>query len=377
MSPLPLDGLLVIALEQAVAAPYCTRRLCDAGARVIKIERKEGDFARHYDQAVHGESANFLWLNGGKESLVLNIKDPQDQKLLHRMLKKADVFVQNLAPGAAQRSGFGSEDLRKLYPRLITCTISGYGEEGPYAHMKAYDLLVQGETGLCALTGSPENAGRVGVSVCDIAAGMNACQGIMEALIARGRTGRGQGVSVSLFDGLADWMTVPYLQYAHTKIAPKRVGVSHPSIAPYGVFETKDAAKVIIAIQNEREWAIFCKTFLHQPDWAKEGPFCSAVLRVENRKQLDETVQKAIAQIPFKTLCAKLEEAKIAYGRLNDMAGFLTHPALRTLESQSQTGTFTLPAPAIHLSDHPKTIGPVPEIGAHSAAIRKEFADND
>src|SRR5262245_51328568 len=240
----PLEGLLVVALEQAVAAPYCSCRLADAGARVIKIERPEGDFARGYDKAVKGLASYFVWLNRGKESLTLDIKNRDDAALLHRILARADVFIQNLLPGAAGRAGFGSEALRKQHPRLITVDISGYGEDGPYAEMKAYDMLIQAETGLASITGLPAGPGRVGVSVCDVAAGMYAHQAVLEALIKRGRTGRGSGIAVSLFDGLADWMTVPLLHHDYAGKAPTRTGLEHPSISPYRTYESADGVPI-------------------------------------------------------------------------------------------------------------------------------------
>src|SRR5215210_1442741 len=252
---LPLEGLKVIAVEQAVAAPFCSSRLADAGAHVLKVERAEGDFARGYDAAARGQSSYFVWLNRGKESIVLDIKKPGDKALMARMLACADVFIQNLAPGAMARAGFGSAALRERHPRLITVDISGYGEEGEYASMKAYDLLVQAESGLAHVTGRAEGPGRVGVSACDIACGMHSYAAVLEALLERGITGRGKGIAVSLFDGMADWMTVPLLQYEGTGRNPPRIGLAHPSICPYGAFETKDGQLVLIAIQNEREWA--------------------------------------------------------------------------------------------------------------------------
>ncbi len=372
----PLDGLLVVALEQAVAAPLCSSRLADAGARVIKIERSQGDFARHYDYVVHGESANFVWLNKGKESLVLDIKQSDDANLLERILAKADVFIQNLAPGAAQRAGFGSNDLRQRYPRLITCDITGYGEEATLAKMKAYDLLVQAETGLCSLTGGPESPGRVGVSVCDIAAGMNAYQGILEAIIQRGVTGKGSGISVSLFDGMADWMTVPLLFQDYTGNAPKRVGLRHPSIAPYGAFETSDSKQILISIQNEREWVRFADDILGQPEWATHGPFCSAVLRVKNRTELDKIVADTFAKFKSDDICEKLLQSQIAFGRLNDVEGLSTHPALRRIRIDSPSGPIDLPAPPVKVAGQNRAYGPIPAIGSHTDRIREEFTEN-
>ena len=253
--PLPLEGLLVISMDQAVAAPLCACRLADAGARVIKIERPEGDFARGYDSLAKGESAYFVWLNRGKESVVLDLTKAEDKALLERMLAKADVFIQNLKPGAIGKLGFAIERLRKDYPKLICVSISGFGESGPYATRKSYDLLVQAESGLASVTGNPEAPSRVGVSVTDVASGMNAYEAVLEAIIARGRTGQGATISVSLFDAMADWMTVPLLHHEGGK-SPKRLGLSHPSISPYGVFKTKDGADILISIQNDREWRI-------------------------------------------------------------------------------------------------------------------------
>src|SRR3974377_2344088 len=258
---LPLSGLLVVSLEQAVAAPMCTCRLADAGARVIKIERPEGDFARGYDDLVHGESAYFVWLNRGKESVALDLAKVEDKALLEAMLAKADGFVQTLKPGAGGKLGFAPDRLRRDYPRLIVCSVSGYGERGPYAQRKAYDLLIQAEAGLASITGGPEAPARVGVSVVDVAAGLNAYQAILEALIARGRTGEGAEISISMFDAMADWMTVPLLQHEGGK-TPKRVGLAHPSIAPYGVFRTRDGADVLISIQSDREWRVLARDVL-------------------------------------------------------------------------------------------------------------------
>src|SRR5487761_1681535 len=293
----PLSGLLVVSLEQAVAAPYCSSRLADAGARVIKVERAEGDFARGYDRAAKGLSSYFVWLNRGKESLTADIKDPADAALLHRILAKADVFIQNLAPGAAARSGCGSDALRARYPRLITVDISGYGDTGDYASMKAYDLLVQAESGLAMITGHPAGPGRVGVSACDIACGMAAHASVLEALIERGITGQGKGLKVSLFDGMADWMNVPLLFFEGTGTAPARLGLAHPSICPYGAFATADGALVLIAIQNEREWLEFCAKFLDEPDLPRRAGFETNVIRVANRSAVDAHIGTTFARL--------------------------------------------------------------------------------
>src|SRR3954467_5929159 len=252
---LPLEGLLVVSLEQAVAAPTCSCRLADAGARVIKIERPEGDFARGYDSLARGESAYFVWLNRGKESIVLDLTKGDDRALLEKLLAKADVFIQNLKPGAIAKLGFAIDRLRRDYPKMICCSISGFGESGPYARRKSYDLLVQAESGLASVTGSPDAPARVGVSVTDVASGMNAYEAVLEAIIARGRSGKGAAISVSLFDAMADWMTVPLLHHEGGQ-SPKRLGLAHPSIAPYGVFNSKDDVPILISIQNDREWRI-------------------------------------------------------------------------------------------------------------------------
>ena len=283
----PLDGVLVVSLEQAVAAPYCSSRLADAGARVIKIERSEGDFARGYDSVVHGESAYFVWLNRGKESLVLNIKDEADAELLQNILSKSDVFIQNLAPGAAARAGLGSDELRAKYPRIITVDISGYGEEGPYADMKAYDLLVQAETGLSSVTGRPEGPGRVGVSACDISCGMYSYMAVLEALIERDQKGEGSAIRTSLFEGMADWMNVPLLTYDYSNKIPPRVGLNHPSIAPYGAYPTQDGGEILISIQNEREFVRLASEVLQRPDMPEDKKFRSNEARCANRPALD------------------------------------------------------------------------------------------
>jgi crotonobetainyl-CoA:carnitine CoA-transferase CaiB-like acyl-CoA transferase len=371
----PLAGLLVVSLEQAVAAPYCAARLADAGARVIKIERPEGDFARAYDSAVQGTSSYFVWLNRGKESLVADIKNPDDAALLHRVLAKADVFIQNLAPGAAARSGFGSDDLRAKYPRLITVDISGYGDTGEYASMKAYDLLVQAESGLAMVTGHPAGPGRVGVSIADIGCGMNAYTGVLEALIERGITGRGKGLKVSLFDAVADWMNVPLLYFEGTGKAPQRMGLAHPSICPYGAFATKDGALVLISIQNEREWTAFCASFLDEPDLPKKPGFESNNVRVANRAMVDERVGRTFATLTRDEAAAKLRAANTAYGFVNDLAALGHHPALRRTPVALPTGgSAQIVAPAVIKSEETVELGAVPAIGAHSAAIRKEFA---
>lgn len=374
MGTLPLDGILVVALEQAVAAPYCTSRLADAGARVIKVERPEGDFARGYDHVAHGESAYFVWLNRGKESIVLDIKRAADAELLRRMVARADVFVQNLAPGAAERAGFGSADLRARHPRLITVDISGYGEDGPYRDMKAYDLLVQSETGLAAITGAPESPGRVGVSVADIACGMHAHGAVLQALFERERTGRGRGVAVSLFDSIADWMTVPLLHQDYGGKAPQRVGLNHPSIAPYGAFALADGHTMVISIQNEREWRNLCAEVLERPELAEDPRFASNTLRVANRPALDAAVGAVFATLDRGEATGRLRRARIAFGALNGVADLSVHSQLRRIATDTPSGPVTGVAPPLRWDGETFQPRPVPALGQHTDALRREFA---
>jgi itaconate CoA-transferase len=372
----PLEGLLVVSLEQAVAAPYCSSRLADAGARVIKIERAEGDFARAYDSAVQGFSSYFVWLNRGKQSLVADIKQPADAALLHRLLSRADVFIQNLAPGAAARSGFGSEALRARHDRLITVDISGYGETGEYATMKAYDLLVQAEAGLAMVTGLPAGPGRVGVSIADVGCGMNAYTGVLEALIERQQTGRGKGLRVSLFDAVADWMNVPLLYFEGTGKAPQRLGLAHPSICPYGAFETNDGALVLISIQNEREWVTFCASFLDDPALSRQPGFESNNVRVANRAVVDARVGQAFAALTRDEAAAKLRASNTAYGFVNDLAALRHHPALRrTKVALPGGGTADIIAPAVIRAGETLDLGAVPAIGQNTETIKAEFGE--
>ena len=371
---LPLQGLLVIAMEQAVAAPYCSSRLADAGARVIKVERSEGDFARHYDHVVDGESAYFVWLNRGKESVCLNIKDPRDMQMLQLMLQHADVFIQNLAPGAAARAGFDSAQLREANPRLITVDISGYGESGPYREMKAYDLLVQCETGLASITGAPEQPGRVGVSICDIACGMYAHAGVLQALLEREQCGCGNGLAVSLFDALADWMTVPLLHQDYTGQAPQRVGLNHPSIAPYGAYACSGGDQVVISIQNNREWQNFCEQVLQRPDLFEDTLYVNNVDRCANRPALDREINSVFAELERAQLVDRLLQAKIAFGSVNSVADLAAHQQLRRTTVVTPSGTVELVAPPVMLADGDPVLGAVPALGQHTDSVREEFA---
>jgi formyl-CoA transferase len=380
---LPLSGLLVVTLEQAVAAPMCSCRLADAGARVIKIERPEGDFARYYDKLAisredgrerpgAGESAYFVWLNRGKESVCLDLTKADDKAVLAAMLAKADVFLQNLKPGAIAKLGFPIAELRRQHPRLIICSISGYGEDGPYAQRKAYDMLIQAEAGVASLTGGPEAPARVGVSVCDIAAGMNAYEAILEALIARGRTGKGAAISISMFDAMADWMTVPLIQYEGGQ-PPKRMGLAHTSIAPYGVFKTKDGVDVLISIQSDREWRVLAEKVLGDKALAADPDFATNVERVKRRTLTDGRVQAVFGATDWDALTQKLAAADIAFARVNDTAALAVHPHLRRIAVGTPSGTVTYPAPAAQSDAEPRIYDPVPKLGEHSAKIRAEF----
>ena len=367
--PLPLSGLLVVSLEQAVAAPMCTCRLADAGARVIKVERPEGDFARGYDDLVHGESAYFVWLNRGKESVVLDLAEAEDKALLEALLAKADVFVQNLKPGAVGKLGFALDRLRRDYPRLIMCSVSGYGESGPYARRKAYDLLIQAEVGLAYVTGGPEAPARAGVSVADIAAGMNAYQAILEALIARARSGQGAEISISMFDAMADWMTVPLLQHEGGK-TPQRIGLAHPTIAPYGVFKTRDGADILISIQSDREWRILASNVLGDAALAADPAFATNVERVKRRAETDARVQAVFGATDVAALSKKLDAAEIAFARVSDMAALARHPHLRRITIVTPSGPVSYPAPP---RARAKGYGAVPGLGEHSDKVRAEF----
>jgi itaconate CoA-transferase len=446
--PPPLAGLLVVSLEQAVAAPMCTCRLADAGARVIKVERPEGDFARYYDKlavprvrvprtrsapsphsvlpsplrggspaeaqrrragwgscgdarafpqtptptpnpspqgggehtefvapdsiAPKGQSAYFVWLNRGKESLVLDLAREEDKALLAAIIAKADVFVQNLKPGAIAKLGFPLEKLRRAHPRLVICSISGYGEEGPYAARKAYDMLVQAESGLASVTGGPEAPARVGVSVCDIAAGMNAYEAILEALLAREKTGDGAAISISMFDAMADWMAVPLIQY-EGGAPPKRIGLAHTSIAPYGAFKTKDGADILISIQSDREWRVLAEKVLGDKALAADPAFATNVERVKRRAETDARVAAVFGAMDEAALTQKLSENDIAFARVNATGDLAVHPQLSRIEVATPSGVVTYPAPPARSDATPRRYGAVPSLGEHSAQIWAEF----
>jgi len=373
--PDALDGILVVTIEQAVAAPFCTARLGEAGARIIKIERPSGDFARGYDVAALGDSSYFAWLNQGKESVALDFKTQADAELLEALIAKADVFVQNLAPGALDRAGFGSAALRARHPRLITCDISGYGDAESVKDLKAYDLLVQAESGLIDISGGPGERGRIGVSISDIGTGMTAHAAILEAIIKRSVTGLGSGLSLSLFDVTAEWMTVPLIHAEHGKGAPTREGLHHPSIAPYGAYKTNDGVDTIVSIQNEREWGRYCQTVLEYPPLETREIFANNNLRVENRAALDAEINKIVGAIDATEYRRRLAAADLAFGAVNSVAELANHIALRRRQiSTSDNNTLEIPASPIRWSDTTtNTHVGAPKIGADTQKIRNEF----
>lgn len=370
----PLEGVLVVALEQAVAAPYCSSRLADAGARVIKIERQEGDFARGYDRAVHGESSYWVWINRGKESIALDVKNADDMALLERLLAKADVFIQNLAPGATERLGIGSAALRERHPRLITCDISGYGDDGPLVGLKAYDLLVQAESGLVSVSGAPGEWGRIGVSLCDINAGLNALIGIQQALMQRERSGRGSAVKVSLFGSAAELMAVPYLQARYGGKAPERVGLKHPTIAPYGAFTCADGRDIVISIQNEREWADFCRVVLRRPALLQDPRCANNAARVAHREFVDGVVAEVFGSEASGAIVDRLTEAQTAFGNVNSVDDLIEHPQLRTRPMEVQGRSVEVPASPWAVEWDSGQFAEAPALDAHGAAIRAELA---
>jgi itaconate CoA-transferase len=371
--PGALDGLLVVSVEQAVAAPYCSARLADAGARVIKIERPEGDFARGYDGYVHGLSSYFVWLNRGKQSVTLDFKHKDDLALLHRMIAKADVLIQNLAPGAAERAGFGSAAMRAAHRRLITVDISGYGDHGPYKNRRAYDLLVQAESGLASITGTEHAPGRVGISATDIGTGMYAHAAVLEALLARQKSGEGRALSVSLFSSMAEWMTVPLLAKNYSDYAWPRLGLTHPFIAPYGVYQTADKVPVLISIQNDREFERLCRDVLDRPGLEKDPDYATNKARNARRDDTNAIVQKSFGAQRFAELAARLDATQIAWARVSSVADLSTHPQMRRVGFSTPNGEVSIPALAVSYAGEPARLGAVPSAGEHTAEVRREF----
>ena len=379
---LPLEGITVVSLEQAVAAPLATRHLADLGARVIKVERpKVGDFARGYDEKVKGLSSHFVWLNRSKESLTLDLKNEGAQRVLRRLLEGADVFVQNLAPGAAGRLGFGTETLRKKHPRLIVCDVSGYGASGPYRDKKAYDLLVQCEAGLVSITGTPEIPSKVGVAVADIACGMYAYSGILAALLRRERTGEGGTLEVSLFESLGEWMGFPAYYALYGGKEPPRSGAHHASIAPYGPFGCGDGEQIFFAIQNEREWERFCEVVLGRPEMANDELFTSNSERVENRDILHQEIEAILEKLSSEEAIERLDGAKIANARMRTVHDFLDHPQLeardRWREVGSPVGPLRALLPPATLDGAEPVMAPIPKVGEHTDKILAELGYRD
>src|SRR5258706_3435338 len=359
---LPLEGLTVIAVEQAVAAPFCSSRLADAGAHVIKVERHEGDFARGYDAAAKGQSSYFVWLNRGKDSVVIDLATKQGSQKLEELIGGADVLIQNLKPGSMDKLGFTLARLSMDYPKLICCTISGYGDDGPYAHRKAYDLLIQAESGLASITGGPDGPSRVGLSIVDIATGATAHAAILEALIARSRNGGGADIRISMFDVMADWLSVPLLN-SEAGNPPERMGLAHPSIAPYGVFRSKDGRDILISIQSERGWKKLCANVLGQPELPDDARFSNMVERVRTRALTGKTVADRFGQLTRDALLKKLADADIAFAEVNTMADLAVHPHLRRIEVDTPNGKVSYAAPAAIFVDQPRYYGAVPGIG--------------
>ncbi|MFH9066844.1 CaiB/BaiF CoA transferase family protein [Streptomyces coeruleorubidus] len=378
----PLAGVTVVSLEQAVAAPYATRQLADLGARVIKVERPGGgDFARRYDTTVHGHSSYFVWLNRSKESLTLDLKDPRGREVLHELLDGADVFVQNLAPGAADRLGLDAATVTSRRPGLIPCTISGWGTTGPWADRKAYDLLVQCQTGLVSLTGTPEGTARTGISVADIAAGMYAYSGVLTALYTRAVTGEAHPVEVSLFEALAEWMGQPAYYTRHGGTQPPRLGTQHATIAPYGTYEAADGKEVLFSIQNEREWAALCAEFLGRPELVGDPRFATASDRVAHREELNTIVAARMARSGSEEILKDLEAIGIACAGVNDVAAFLDHPVLaargRWTEVAVPGATVEALLPPADLAGLPARMDPVPAVGEHTGSILAELGRTD
>ena len=367
-----LSGLLVVSMEQAVAAPYCGLMLADAGARVIKIERKEGDFARGYDRGANGNSVFFPWLNRGKESIAIDLNSDDDEALLRSMLEKADVFLHNLAPGALARRGFGGDALREHNPGLITCEINGYGSSGPGARKKAYDFLVQAESGICAINGTREQPARVGISICDIASGQTAFSSILRALIQRGRTETGIDISIAMFDVMADFMNFPLLAHRYLGGAPERMGLTHALIAPYGAYRVKGDGQILIAIQSDREWCIFCDAVLGQPELGQDPRFVNNTERVRHRDVMDKIINVVFGRYDIDEITQLLDDAQIACGRLSSVEDLADHALIR-----NQVADFD--GVEVSMADLPVVtdgVRPtvVPVLDQHGSSIRKEFS---
>ncbi|HLS87876.1 MAG TPA: CaiB/BaiF CoA-transferase family protein [Burkholderiales bacterium] len=374
----PLDGITVVSLEQVIAGPFATRQLAELGARVIKIERPgTGDAARGYDRAVKGLSSHFVWVNRSKESLALDVKRPEAKAVLEKLIAKADVFLQNLAPGAVERLGLGAEPLRARFPRLVWCGISGYGPQGPYAAKKAYDLLVQCEAGLLSVTGTPEAPSKAGIPVADIAAGMYAFSSILAALLRRERTGEGATLDITMFESLGEWMGFPAYFTAYGGVQPPRSGAYHATIVPYGPFRAGDGGTVFLSIQNEREFARFCEVVLEQPRLAEDPRFASGPARLQNRAAMQAEIGQVFSRLTSEEVLARLEAADIANARLNDMQGFWSHPQLeardRWTQVQSSAGPIDALKPPFNIAGMEPRMDAIPAVGEHTRAILAEI----
>ncbi|HXZ08184.1 MAG TPA: CaiB/BaiF CoA-transferase family protein, partial [Paraburkholderia sp.] len=372
------EGIKVVTFEHAIAAPFCTRQLADLGARVIKVERPgTGDFARNYDERVNGLASHFVWTNRSKESITLDVKRTEAMEVVHGLLSDADVFVQNLAPGATQRLGLDFDALQSRYPKLIVCDISGYGLDGPYRDKKAYDLLIQSESGFLSITGTEGEPAKAGCSIADIAAGMYAYTNILAALIERGKTGRGRRIDVSMLESMVEWMSYPLYYAIDDQTPPKRTGASHATIYPYGPFKAGDGKTVMLGLQNEREWKNFCETVIRQPDLAADARFCSNSRRVENRVELRDLIEKAFAALTARAVIERLEEASIANAQMNDMQAVWAHEQLvaRKRWTRVATPAGDIPAlypPGVTQKDDPR-MDPVPALGQHTDRILQEL----
>ena len=374
----PLDGVTVVSLEHAIAAPFCTRQLADLGARVIKVERPEGgDFARAYDTRVKGEASHFVWTNRSKESITLDLKQPEALDVLMHLLADADVLVQNLAPGASARMGLSFEALHARYPKLIVCDISGYGADGPYRDKKAYDLLIQSEAGFLSITGTPETPSKSGNSIADIAAGMYAYTNILSALILRGRTGEGSHIDVSMLEALGEWMGFPMYYAFEGQTPPARSGASHAAIYPYGPFQAGDGSAIVLGLQNEREWKLFCETVIQDAALATDPRFDSNARRHENRTELKAIIDACFAKLTTAEVCERLDQAPIANARMNDMDGLWAHPQLAARQRWQTVGSPAGDIPALlppgKNSAFTYRMDPIPKLGAHTEAILKSL----
>jgi len=375
---LPLDNVTVVALEHVIAAPFCTRQLADMGARVIKIERpKVGDFARVYDSRVHGECSHFVWTNRSKQSISLDLKHPAAAQVMDKLLAKADVLIQNLAPGATARMGYDYASLKDRFPRLIVCDVSGYGGDGPQRDKKAYDLLIQSEAGFVTTTGTEEEPAKAGISVADIAAGMYAYTNILNALILRGRTGSGSHIDLSMLEALAEWMSFP-LYYAYDGAPPPpRAGASHATIYPYGPFKAGDGKSVVLGLQNEREWALFCQQVLERPELALHPEYNSVAKRSTNRVALRKLIEDVFTAFTIAEVLSRLDAAGIGYGQMNEMADLWAHPQLKARDRWRQVGTASGPMTALlppgRNTAFEARMDPIPSIGEHTDAILREI----